>query len=205
MSDTHAQPGQRIPLSTQTQDALRAMFRAAGGVTYGSPKGEMAAILELKLFQLLAGFIAQADAAREQRPALLMGQREVALELALAKLVAAVCPGLESGDLLADAHAATCAMASAEPAAYFAIDDEPAGDGSARYMHISSEHKADPDVFPMYRRAPTAAELLAADLAGGKGTADAKGSPDAADAGAGAGSASKAAGKGAAATKAAAK
>lgn len=161
MSDLETKPAERIQLSPETVDALRATFRAAGGVTYSSPKGEMAAITERKLFLLLAGFVARADAAGAQRAALMVFEVSPA-EQALRALVGAICPGLDSGDLLADSATAIAAMATTQPLAYFGVDEEPATDGSARYLHVAGEYAGDEDVFPLYRRAATVDELKAA-------------------------------------------
>jgi len=158
--DTNTTTARPVLLRPETQDALRAMFRAAGGVFYGAPKGETATILETNLFQLLAGLVAQADASGAQRAALLFPDSvQQGHEQALRALVGAICPGLDSGDLLADAATAVQLMARAPLAGYFGIDDEPAGDGSARYMHVGSQYKNDDDVFPLYRRALTLLEL----------------------------------------------
>lgn len=186
MSDNQSQAEQQpVKLRPETQDALRAMFRAAGGLFYSAPKGETASILESKLFQLLAGLVARADATGAQRAALLFPDSpQQKHEQALRALVGAICPGLDTGDLLADAATAVQAMASAEPIAYFGVDDEPAADGSARYSQVAEQFKNDEDVFPLYRRAPTVAEL-AEHIAQHQVAADAKAGPNATDAAAG--------------------
>ena len=178
-----------VKLRPETQDALRDMFRAAGGIFYSAPKGQTAAILESKLFQLLAGLVARADATGSQRAALLhpdSPQQEH--EQALRALVGAICPGLDSGDLVADAAVAVELMSRAPLAGHFGIDETPAADGSPRYMQVAAEYKGDADVFPLYRRALTLAELDAqADAREAAG--DGKGAPGAGDAAAGKGEA----------------
>ncbi len=152
-----------LKLRPETVQALLGAWRLAGGTTYSAPKGEMAVMLQSQLLAFLSEFLASADRTMVGRagPGQEQAQRLHLVETALSTLVKAVCPGLDHNDLLADAGIAIAAMASAEPAAYFAIDDEPANDGSARYVHIDTEHKADEDTFPLYRRAPTLAELAA--------------------------------------------
>lgn len=147
----------------ETVASILGAWRAAGGTTYSAPKGEMAVMLQSRLLAFLGEFLASADRTMAERagPGQEQAQRLHLVETALARLVKAVCPGLDHNDLLADAGIALAAMASAEPAGYFAIDDEPAADGSARYLHIGTEHATDEDVFPLYRRAPTVAELAA--------------------------------------------
>lgn len=152
-----------LKLRPETVATILGAWRIAGGTTYSAPKGEMAVMLQSNLLAFLSEFLASADRtmASHPGPGQEQAERLELVEHALAKLVKAVCPGLDHNDLLADAGIALAAMASAEPAAYFAIDDEPANDGSARYVHIGSEHRADEDTFPLYRRAPTLAELAA--------------------------------------------
>lgn len=177
--DTNTTAERTVQLRPETQDALRAMFRAAGGIFYSAPKGETAAILETRLFQLLAGLVAQADASGSQRAALLFPDSpQQKHEQALRALVGAICPGLDSGDLLADAATAVQAMASAEHVAHFLVDEEPAADGGPRYLQVAKEHAHDSDVFPLFRRAPTVAEVAAAGQAG----SDSKAGPGAGDA-----------------------
>ena len=151
-------------LSEATQQALRDTWRAAGGVAYSSPKGQIAAMNEQKLFVFLAAFLRQADSTAVERgaPAATDMQRRLEeVETALFRLVKAVCPGLAHDDLLADAGHAIATMASAEPAAFFAIDDTPLADGSPRYLQVQGEFSGDEDVFALYGRAPSLAELAA--------------------------------------------
>ncbi len=183
--DTGIPTPSTVKLRPETQDALRDMFRAAGGIFYSAPKGQTAAILESKLFQLLAGLVMQADATGSQRAALLHPDSpQQQHEQALRALVGAICPGLDSGDLLADAGIAASAIATTEPLAYFSVDDQPAADGSPRYVQVAAQFKGDEDVFPLYRRAPTVAEL-AAHIAQHQVADDAKPSTGAGDAAAG--------------------
>ena len=72
---------------------------------------------------------------------------------ALMKLIAAACPGLDTGNLLEDARKATEAFAAAELAGHFGVDDEPASDGGARYVMVERTYAGDPDIVPLFRRA----------------------------------------------------
>lgn len=159
---TTAPPGVTLKLSEATVQALRDTWRAAGGVVYSAPSGQVASMSERRLHAFLAEYLAAADESLVDRAVPVVtaiGRRCDAAELALRQLVNAVCPGLDGEDLLGGATKALAAMASASPAGYFAIDDAPAADGSPRYLHIGAEHKNDEDVFPMYRTASLLTEL----------------------------------------------
>jgi hypothetical protein len=166
MTDTQqtVTPGATLKLSEAIMQALRETWRAAGGVTYSAPKGQMAAIAEPKLFAFLAEYLLAADSTLVDRAVPVVGElgrRCDAAELALRQLVEAVCPGLARGNLLDDAEYARAAMAGADPAAFFAIDETLAEDGGPRYLHVAAEFKSDDDTFPLYRRAPTVGEVQA--------------------------------------------
>lgn len=153
--------GATLKLSPETIQAIKEAWRSAGGVDYSSPKGQICAMAEPKLLAFLSEFLRSADRTAGDRagPTADLHRRLDQTEHALFQLIQSICPARRTGDLLEDAAAARATMASAEPAAYFAIDDEPASDGSARYLHIGAEHSGDEDVFPMYLRAPMVAEL----------------------------------------------
>lgn len=164
MTNTQNRPATApTQIRLETAEAIRNALRVAGAVTYSAPKGQMVTILETKMLSFLSEFLASADRTLTERagPGQEQAQRLYLVETALSKLVTAVCPGLDHHDLLADAGIALAAMASAEPAAYFGIDDEPLDNGNPRFLQIAAEHKTDEDVFPLYRRAPTLAELAA--------------------------------------------
>lgn len=152
--------GATLKLSEKTIQSLRDSWRAAGGVTYSTPKGQTAAMAEPKLFAFLAEFMLEADRIVDRgAPMADLSLRLNRAESELFHLVKAICPGLDSGDLFADSGVARAAMASAEPAAFFGVDEESLADGSPRFLQIAAQHHRDDDVFPLYRRAPTVAEL----------------------------------------------
>lgn len=153
-------PTATLKLSQEAIQMIREAWRVAGGVVYSAPKGQMCAMAEAKLLAFLADTIGTSACAGSAAGVPMQDMDRLGhVETALRQLVAAVCPGLATGDLLADAGTALAAMATAEPAAYFGIDDEPLPDGSLRFLQIAKAHQSDEDVFPLYRRAPTVAEL----------------------------------------------
>lgn len=140
-------------VSTPTDAELRALWNQAGGTIYSTSQ-ELGSMPLRKLLP----FLRQLGAGGAAVPDVVASPYEIALRA----LVAAALPGLDTGDLLADAAKATAAFGPAELAAHFGIDDEPCSDGSARYLQIGVQHAGDPDVFPLFRRAPLAADATPA-------------------------------------------
>lgn len=153
--------GATLKLSPDTIQAIKDAWRAAGGVDYSSPKGQICAMSEPKLLAFLSEALLAADRTATSRPGPTsdLAQHCDRVEHALFQLVKAVCPGLDHNDLLGDAAIARAAMASGEPIAFFQC--ETGDDGVARYQNVQAEFQTDPDIFPLYRRAPTVAELQA--------------------------------------------
>lgn len=77
----------------------------------------------------------------------------------LMALVDAACPGMAGDNLLQDAERVTSAFGAAELAGYFVANEE---DGTVVHTQVATEFQADPDVFPLYRRAPMAAVIKTA-------------------------------------------
>lgn len=156
--------------ATETSDAeLRALWQQAGGTIY-SNNSEIGSMPTRKLLPFLrqlmgpepvvirehaapAGLqvLPGVEVARAA-PAPSAAHPDSGYAAALVRLVDAVCPGLDTGNLLEDARKATEALqAGATLVGHFGIDDEPATDGSARYLMVGAQHAGDPDVFPLYR------------------------------------------------------
>jgi hypothetical protein len=161
--------------ATEPSDAeLRALWQQAGGTIYANnreigamPTRELLPFLR-KLLGPAAVVIRETDEATLQKlidarhsaaPVQVVAAPSPALPdsgyaATLMKLIDAVCPGLDTGNLFEDARKAMEAMEHADLVGHFGIDDEPATDGSARYLMVGAQHAGDPDVFPLYRRAP---------------------------------------------------
>ena len=151
---------------------LRTLWQRAGGTIYSANRetGSMPTRTLIPFLRTLvsgAPLVLEAAAAPDMADLMVAAQGAPAAPVtssapagdgiyarALMELVAKVCPGLDTGNLLEDARLATEAMsAEANLVGYFGIDDEPLTDGTARYLQIGSQYKADADVFPLYRRA----------------------------------------------------
>lgn len=177
--------------ATETSDAeLRALWQQAGGTIYDN-KTEIGAMPMGKLLPLLrelmgpqAVVIRETDEATLQKlidarqPVQLVPAPSPALPdsgyaATLMKLIDKVCPGLDTGNLFEDARKAMEALDHATLVGHFGIDEEPCSDGSARYLQVGAQHAGDPDVFPLYRRAPRHGEPVEAQTtaatASGKG------------------------------------
>lgn len=147
------------PVSTDVE--LRALWQQAGGTIYSTNR-EVGAMPTLKLLPFLRGLMVPGAVPSGMAATASPATPDSSYAAALIKLIAAVCPGLDTGNLLEDARKATEAVAAgAVLAGHFGIDDEPATDGSARYVHVATQHKDDPDVFPLFRRPATVDELKA--------------------------------------------
>ncbi|MGN6518694.1 MAG: hypothetical protein ACTHK2_04630 [Dokdonella sp.] len=111
--------------------------------------------------ELLASGVSISDVVEVEPPPPDAAQADQLYGRLLMRLIGAVCPGLDTGNLVADAEHAIAVMASAEPAAFFVVDDEPAIDGGAKYQQVQRAHANDPDLaaVPLYLRAARRAEL----------------------------------------------
>ena len=167
MSDTisPARPAESEAAAAIAQ-SVRDAWRAAGGTIYSSPNGEIASMKERVLISFLGAFVGESQRQVIAASAVAATPHEVVLRA----LVGAVCPGLDTGDLLRDAETAIRAMGSAEPAGYFGLDDTLTADGDQRHLQVSRASRGDEDIFPLFRRAPLHAELsqAAADAAARK-------------------------------------
>jgi hypothetical protein len=176
--------------ATEPSDAeLRALWQQAGGTIYANNR-EIGAMPTRELLPFLRRLMGPAavviretdeatlqkliDARHSAAPVQVVAAPSPALPdsgyaATLMKLIDAVCPGLDTGNLFEDARKAIEAMEHAHLVGHFGIDDEPATDGSARYLMVGAQHAGDPDVFPLYRRAPRAGEPVEAERAAAAG------------------------------------
>lgn len=108
----------------------------------------LADVLFERLPQIFGGSrVVDAEFKPAAAPAPAKAPADTAYASALMNLVEAVCPGLDTGNLLEDARKATQAFAKADLAAYFGVDED------GRYVQVRVEHAGDPDIVPLFHRA----------------------------------------------------
>jgi hypothetical protein len=145
------------PVPTDVE--LRALWQQAGGTIYAANR-EVGSMQIRMLLPFLRRLSERNNGVPAMGTMLFPGEApnaNSAIGHALATLISAACPGLDTSDLLEAARKAIGAFApGAQQAGYFGIDED------GRHAQVKDEHAGDPDIFPLYRRAALKAETKAA-------------------------------------------